>query len=157
MVRARKANRCWTATNSGPAGPSVCGRRSWSACRVCAYFTLHFPVHQYFTAVRRHENPDLPGPAETHLAVTRRNFVVRHYELSRPAYQMLSALLAGASLEEALAEVMAAAEFDLDQLSNSLWTWFRDWAAEGFFRAIVSAPYFPMQKRLKMRSSKSSV
>src|SRR6266404_6090912 len=50
---------------------------------------LNYPVHRYFTAVRRHEDPLMPGPAATFLAVTRRRYVVRHYELSRPAYQLL--------------------------------------------------------------------
>ena len=56
---------------------------------------LRYPVHRYFTAVRRHEDPGPPEPAQTFLAVTRRRFVVRHYELSRPAYQLLHALLEG--------------------------------------------------------------
>src|SRR5260370_20539279 len=36
---------------------------------------LPYPVHLYFAAVRRHENPNLPEPAETFLAVTRREYL----------------------------------------------------------------------------------
>jgi Putative DNA-binding domain len=97
---------------------------------------LRYPVHQYFTAVRRHQDPCPPEPAETFMAVTRRHFVVRHYELSRPAYQLLRALLAGTSVGEAIRRAVEAAGSDLDLLPHNLWTWFHDWAAEGFFRAV---------------------
>jgi hypothetical protein len=98
--------------------------------------SLRYPVHQYFTAVRRHEDPDPPEPAETFLAVTRRRYVVRHYELSPPAYQLLRALLAGASLGQAISRVVETAGPDLDRLPEDLSTWFHDWAAEGFFRGV---------------------
>ena len=39
---------------------------------------LRYPVHRYFTAVRRHEDPVPPEAAETYLAVTRRRYVMRH-------------------------------------------------------------------------------
>jgi hypothetical protein len=96
---------------------------------------LRYPVHKYFTAVRRHEEPHLPEPAETFLAVTRRNYVVRHYELSRLAYELLHALVTGASMEEAMERTLESAGADVEQLSHLLHTWFHEWAAEGFFRA----------------------
>lgn len=97
---------------------------------------LRYPVHKYFSAVRRNEDPNLPGPAETYLAVTRRRYVVRHYELSRPAYQLLHALFDGESLGQAIRRAIEAAGSDLDHLPNNLREWFHDWAAEGFFRAL---------------------
>ena len=97
---------------------------------------LRYPVHRYFTAVRRHEDPGPPEPAQTFLAVTRRRFVVRHYELSRPAYQLLHALLEGASVGQAFSGALKVAGSDLELLPLHLWTWFHDWAAEGFFRAV---------------------
>jgi hypothetical protein len=97
---------------------------------------LRYPVHKYFTAVRRYEGPDPPGPAETHLAVTRRRYAVRHYELSRPAYQLLNALLTGESVGQAICRAVEAAGSDLTRLESDLLTWFHDWAAEGFFQAV---------------------
>ena len=88
--------------------------------------------------MRRHEDPDLPEPAETFLAVTRRHYVVRHYELSRPAYRLLHALLAGESVGEAIGRAVEAAGPDLDRLADNLRTWFHDWAAEGFFRGLAA-------------------
>jgi hypothetical protein len=100
---------------------------------------LRYPVHKYVTGVRRHEEPEPPEPAETCLAVTRRRYVVRHYELSRPAYQLLHALLAGESVGQAISRAVEAAGPDPDRLANNLRTWFHDWAAEGFFRAVELA------------------
>ncbi|HUY31812.1 MAG TPA: DNA-binding domain-containing protein [Pirellulales bacterium] len=100
---------------------------------------LRYPVHRYFTAVRRKQKPAPPRPAQTYLAVTRRRYVVRHYELSFPAHQILQALLAGESVGEAIGRAVETAGPDLDRLSNNLRTWFRDWAAEGFFASIEPA------------------
>jgi len=97
---------------------------------------LRYPVHRYFTAVRRHEDPVPPEAAETYLAVTRRRYVVRHYELSPPAYQLLRALLAGQTVGEAIGRAAQAAGPDLDRFAANLRTWFRDWAAEVFFCAL---------------------
>jgi hypothetical protein len=96
---------------------------------------FRYPVHSYFTAVRRKEEVEYPEPADTFLAVTRRDFVVRHYELSRPAYELLSALLAGRPIGEAI-QMAAAVGLDLDHLEANLRQWFYDWAAEGFFQAV---------------------
>jgi hypothetical protein len=100
---------------------------------------LRYPVHHYFTAVRRRQDADPPGPAETWLAVTRRRYVVRHYELSSPAYHLLHALRAGESLGQAIRQAVEAGGPDLDRLPANLWTWFHDWSAEGFFRAVELA------------------
>jgi hypothetical protein len=100
--------------------------------------TLRYPVHGYFTAVRRKQDPAPPDPADTYLAVTRKHFVVRHYELSFPAYQVLSALLAGDSVGQAIGRAIETTGVDVDRLSGKLRRWFRDWAAEGFFASVES-------------------
>jgi len=81
----------------------------------------------------------MPEPGETWLAVTRRRYVVRHYELSRASYQLLHALLAGESLGQAISRAVEAAGPDPERLPDNLWTWFHHWAAEGFFRAVEFA------------------
>ena len=97
---------------------------------------LRYPVHNYFNAVRRQEEAAMPDPADTYLAVTRRRFVVRHYEPSRPAYALLSALHAGRPVGEAVRLAAEAAGPEIDRLGADLRQWFHDWAADGFFRAI---------------------
>lgn len=94
---------------------------------------LRFPAHGYLTAVRRKEEPIPPDPAETFLAVSRSRYVVKHYELSGPAYRLLYELVSGntlgGALQAAVAEADAPSEADLAD-------WFRDWAARGFFRSL---------------------
>jgi hypothetical protein len=97
---------------------------------------LRHPVHKYFRAVRRKKQPAIPQPAETFLAVTRREYVVRRYELSRLQYVLLAALTAGHSVGQAIDKTASAAGPDLDRLAVHLHAWFRDWTAEGFFQAI---------------------
>jgi hypothetical protein len=101
--------------------------------------TLRYPVHRYLSAVRRHEEPDMPEPAETYLAVSRRHYVVRHYKLSRTAYQLLRALLAGESVGQALSQAVERTSPDIDRLPHNLAAWFYDWAAEGYFSDVKLA------------------
>lgn len=96
---------------------------------------LRYPVHEYYTAVRKNEEATPPVLAETFLAITRRNHVVRRYALTRPQYQLLSALAARESLAEAIGQAAVAADAP-DPLAADLRQWFSSWAAEGFFRAI---------------------
>ena len=134
-----RASICWTPTSFGRFRPSSCWRRGSWACLVCGCWpcaTRSTPTSPRCGAI---EDPDPPAPAETCLAVTRRRYVVRHYELSRPAYQLLHALLAGESVGQAIQRAVEAAGPDLDRLANNLRTWFHDWAAEGFFRAVELA------------------
>ena len=100
---------------------------------------LRYPVHHYFVAVRRQEEPEPPAAAETFLAVTRRSYVVRHHELSRTAYELLRALLAGESVGQALRQAVEGTGPDIDHLPDILAAWFHDWAAEGFFRGVKPA------------------
>ncbi|HEY3963646.1 MAG TPA: DNA-binding domain-containing protein [Planctomycetaceae bacterium] len=100
---------------------------------------LRYPVHRYFNAVRRRKKDiSPPEPAAVYLAVARRNYVVRHYELSRPAYQLLSALLRGESVGQSIAWVAETAAPDVGDFADKLQVWFHDWAAEGFFHSVES-------------------
>ena len=96
---------------------------------------LRYPVHAYYTAVRADRDPAPPGPADTFLAVTRRDYVVRHHELARPEHEVLQALVAGQPVGEALA-LAARAGADFDHLARNLRDWFQAWASRGFFRAV---------------------
>jgi hypothetical protein len=99
---------------------------------------LSYPVHTYFTAVRRAEAAPFPDPAETFLALTRQRYVVRHFELSKPAHALLSALLRGEPLGAAIGAAAALGD-DPAALEPQLAAWFADWAAQGFFLDIVPA------------------
>lgn len=100
---------------------------------------LRYPVHEYYAAVRRKEEPSPPGLADTFLAVTRRDFVVRHYPLARPEYELLQPLAAGRPVGEAIERAVPKIDLDFDQLAERLRAWFARWAGEGFFRAVELA------------------
>jgi hypothetical protein len=101
---------------------------------------LRSPVHEYISAIRRKEDPVPPNPAETLLAVHRRDYVVRRHPLTRPQYELLRALVAGESVGAAIGR---AAEFsgpNLDGFAAELQEWFQGWAAEGFFQGVKVSP-----------------
>jgi len=98
--------------------------------------SFRYPVHRYLTAVRRKKEADFPAAAESLLAVTRRNYVIRRYELSRPQFVLLEALLAGRPVGEAISLAADVAGDDGERFAAALGKWFRDWTAEGLFQAV---------------------
>ncbi|HTL16807.1 MAG TPA: DNA-binding domain-containing protein [Patescibacteria group bacterium] len=98
-----------------------------------------FPVNDYYTAVRR-ARPDepvvLPAAGESFVALTRRNFVVRRYSLSKPKFELLRAIKNGLSVGKALEEMLSSTRLDPDKLLPELQAWFCNWTAEGFFEAV---------------------
>jgi hypothetical protein len=98
--------------------------------------TLRFPANKYYRAVRKKKQPALPQPRPTYLALTRRQFIVRHYEFSRLQHVLLSALVAGDSVADALEKTAATAGPQLARLEGLVHKWFRNWTAEGFFLGI---------------------
>ena len=94
--------------------------------------SFEFPVNDYFTAFRRGQSPEPPEPRATHLAITRRDFVVRRHTLNATQYTLLEAITTGARLGDAI--VAAASQTDdFDSLSQSLAQWFSKWARDEFF------------------------
>lgn len=92
---------------------------------------FNYPVGQYFEKARRKENPDLPDPANSYLAMTRRDYVVRIQELTESQYELLSALTAGSTLEQ-----VATGQANQEVFITKALTWLEDWADRGFFAAI---------------------
>ncbi len=97
---------------------------------------LRSPIHEYIRAVRKSKDPAPPAPAETLLAVHRRDYLVRRHRLSRPQYVLLAAIIAGETAGEAISRAAGLAEQGESYFANSLHGWFRDWVAEGFFISI---------------------
>lgn len=102
---------------------------------------LDFPVHEYYRALR-HDEADAvpPDRAETRLAITRRNYVVRHLPLSGREAEVLVAILGGATVGEAIAGVRVSEEAEVAHFASELQTWFRTWSAEGFFLRVELGP-----------------
>jgi hypothetical protein len=97
---------------------------------------LRYPVHKYFYAVRKGKNPAYPKPRATLLAITRRRYVLRRFELSRLQYVLLEALMGGEAVGAAIRRTAEAAGAGAGNLASSLREWFQLWTAEGFFQAV---------------------
>ncbi len=98
--------------------------------------SFRYPVNDFYTSFRGGNDPSLPYPQASYLALTRRDYVVRRFELSRPQFELLSAIVAGQPLGDAIAGC-AAPETDIETLAASLQNWFRVWSANGFFQRML--------------------
>lgn len=101
--------------------------------------TLQFPVHEYVSAVRRQEQPELPTPSSTWLVITRRHYVVRRVAVQEAEYAALSALIAGDAVIDALASAARCWSGPPEDLPQEVRRWFRDWAAAGYFLGLFNA------------------
>jgi hypothetical protein len=100
---------------------------------------FRYPVNAYYTAARQAEEGEevpVPDPAPEHVALSRRDFVVRRYPLDPPQHALLEQILAGATVGEALAAAAEASHLDDEALAVQLQAWFRLWTAEGLFQSI---------------------
>ena len=103
--------------------------------------TFRYPVHDYFHAARRDQEPELPAPAETFLAMNRRDYVVTTSELSVTQHALLSGLLEGQTVGQSLQRARASSADEREGLIACLETW----STQGFFcsgerLAPVSSP-----------------
>lgn len=90
-----------------------------------------YPVGRYFDAVRRKDNPDLPLPTNTYLAINRRDYVVRIHELNGAQYELLMSLINGSTLGQ-----LADGQTDRKGFVTTILTWLEDWADKGFFATL---------------------
>ncbi len=98
---------------------------------------LRFPVHEYATAIRRRLEPNPPIARAIHLVVTRREYVVRRFEVTRPQFQLLTSLMKGETIGESLIELLVEQTFDAVTLQANLQSWFREWSAAPLFGELV--------------------
>lgn len=102
---------------------------------------VDYPVNEFYTAVRSTEDEleiPFPDPMPTHVAISRRDYIVRRYDLTHPQYELLRVLQQGGTIGQALeACATATPAEELDQLVDDVRQWFRNWTAERcFFQAI---------------------
>ncbi|HWB08904.1 MAG TPA: DNA-binding domain-containing protein [Pirellulales bacterium] len=102
--------------------------------------SFRFPVNDYFTSLRDvdedAEPPALPGPAESWLALSRRDFVVRRHALERAQHRLLTSLAGGQTIGAAIGELASTTSVDFDRLAEELRDWFHTWTAAGFFTGL---------------------
>jgi hypothetical protein len=101
--------------------------------------SFRFPVQEYATAVRKQEEAAIPEPNPTWLAISRIDYVVRRWSLTKTQFVLLESILAGetvgASIERAAQAALDAGE-DFEQLAVRLREWFEEWSSAGFFERI---------------------
>lgn len=90
-------------------------------------------INAYYTALRLGQEASPPPRRTTYLAVIRRDYRVVRYEMSRTAYTVLSALVAGESVGIAIQGAADLGEVSLEELAGSLQKWFADWTRDRFF------------------------
>ncbi|MDQ6777980.1 MAG: DNA-binding domain-containing protein [Actinomycetota bacterium] len=88
-----------------------------------------FAAVPYLSAVRRGEDPPLPVPAASFVAVTRRDYVVTLTALDGRQYRLLDSLVRGAPIGD------AAVAAGLDGAES--WLLVRHWADGAFFRCLA--------------------
>ena len=98
-----------------------------------------YPINDYYTEARRAKEGEaipLPEARPQFVAIGRREYVVRRYELSEPQYRLLESLQAGETIGQAIECAAEILDADDEELAVSLRSWFHNWAAEGFFEAV---------------------
>lgn len=99
---------------------------------------FQFPVHEYATAVKQGKSAEMPDPRPTYLAISRRDYIVRRWELDALEYRLLWLIVSGETIGKAL-EGLAAANRESglpDDFADLLREWFTKWTAAGFFAAV---------------------
>lgn len=94
---------------------------------------FRYPVLAYFQAARARENPPLPAPAATFVAVNRKDYIVRFYDLSAAQHRFLQALMNDKTVGEAWMETTALAALTPEPLAAKSRKWLVDWVNNGFF------------------------
>lgn len=98
---------------------------------------FRYPVSRYYSAFRQGEHPAWPAEERQWVALVRRDYIVRRYELSEPQFALLAALAGGSSLEDAMKATVAALGDALpDDLPAQVHRWFAFWASQRLFVAV---------------------
>ena len=113
----------------------------WGDARLQTASSLHlltfqFPVQDYAAAVRKQEEATVPPPTETHLAINRRDYIVRRRPLTPMGYELLELLQQGATLGDAIETVVSESDVDMEVFASRLQQWFRSWTTDGYFVGV---------------------
>lgn len=92
-----------------------------------------FPVHEYYRSIRDGQKAEPPAAREIGLLFWRENYVVKYREISWAQFDLLSTIMAGATLREAIEGVAKNYEGTLEQLAIEFQRWFHQWGADGIF------------------------
>ncbi|KAF0248385.1 MAG: Uncharacterized protein FD167_2211, partial [bacterium] len=99
-------------------------------------FDFNHNVNDYLEAVQNDEKPPKIKKKDTWVAVYRRNYKLWRLPLGRDAYNMLSDIVEGKSLSEAIVNAIEKSREPQEVLQKQVFKWFQEWVAEGFFQKI---------------------
>ncbi len=146
LVDLAKLEWCFAEVFDGPGaeGKSLLGKdqlqgispESWAGARLVPVpslriLRLDFPVQNYYRAIRDGAEAVPPDREPTCLAISRRNYVVRHYTLAPAEAEILEAILSGATIGDAIGQ--SPLPIDFGSFADDLQRWFHEWTAEGYF------------------------
>lgn len=95
-----------------------------------------FPVHEYASALRQGRPAVPPEPRPVSLVITRRNYIVRRYEVAEDQFELLSAICEQKTVAEALERLTSIRRDDWSSMASDIRSWFRDWAAAPLFAEL---------------------
>ena len=118
------------------------GRWAEARLRTIPAFRLiasRYPINTYLEAVRKDRDPQIPAAEPTWVCIYRKKFTVWRMDLGHPQFNILTALSRGKTVGEAIETCLELPETATLDLAASIQTWFKDWAASGFFSAVILA------------------
>lgn len=113
-------------------GPDAWARARFRPSAALRVFQFAYPVNAYFQSFRDDQEPAIPSLRTTRVAVYRRSKLLWRLELSDVMYQLLTWLLSGVSLGEALERSKQLGDITEEQIM----TWFGHWTSQRFFDAV---------------------
>ena len=101
---------------------------------------FRFPVHEYATAIRNGSDLCIPDARVVFLVINRREYVVRRFEITREQFILLSSIIQGKTIGDALRALWEASPGKGQQLTQSVREWFQEWSRMLLFRSIRRGP-----------------
>jgi hypothetical protein len=98
-------------------------------------FTFRYPVRNYFLNARQKQMPQLPAPAETFVAMTRRNYRVVLHELTSSQYAFLAVVSGRYTVDQALNSPTFSAATKTESI-ETVRGWLCDWVNIGCFLSV---------------------
>jgi hypothetical protein len=95
-----------------------------------------YPVSAYLASVRDGTPHPSTRRKNSCVVIFRQNYTLQRLDLTRPAYELLSSLASGVPLGRALS--LASRRRAIGEVQ--LFSWFRDWVANGLFQTVEQSP-----------------
>ncbi len=118
--------------------------------------SLGFPANAIVTAARQEKRLPPLGRKPTWVAVYRKDHVVWRMDIDRERHACLDALGRGRTIGHAIAAAFSAYRGPASELEGRVFSWFRDWVAEGFFSGIRAPGARLRSRRRRTRRAGSS-